>query len=342
MTTLAITGASGFIGRDLLTLALERGYRVKALMHRNAPDERAAALSNVEGVEFVQGDVTDIISVERFVSGADVVIHLAGVAHTRLVTEEDRDSARAVNVGGSRNLLNAAARLGVRRVVLASSANVYKGQCGVGINENATLAAENLYAETKIELERLANSVPRARAVAAVIGAAKSTGLEIVIGRPSLTYGANVRFNLHKLMRAIDHGFYFHVGLREVIRSFCSVHNAASAFLHLAEKGVSGEAYNIADRDPMLLGNFVNDLAMRMNRRLPVHVPYPLVWSGAAAFSILKLVGREGPISFDSLKKLTAPFSLSTGKLAATGFRWPDSGERARQQMVEAYLAGKS
>ena len=323
MAVVAVTGATGFIGQHVVPLLLERGHSVRALVRKGSEGALPA------GVCAVSGEVTDGVAIKQLLGGAEIVIHLAGVAHTTLTSEEDRNRARAVNVDGARSVLETASRVGVRRAVIASSAHVYDGQRGICVHEDAPQAPENLYAETKIAVERLAREFAQ-------------RGIEVVIGRPCLTYGPNVRFNLFKLMQAIDRGIYFHVGSRRVERSFASVYSAAGAFVHLADKGTPGEAYNIADREPMLLENFTNDLADRMKRPRPRRIPFPVLWSGAAAFSVAGKVGIKGPLTLESLRKLTESFSLNTDKLASTGFVWPDNGARAREDMVKAYLAAKS
>ncbi len=322
MKIVAVTGASGFIGRHLIPLLLQRGDTVRVFDRGSHP----SAFSS--DVQAFPGDVTDAAAVSQLVSGADTVIHLAGVAHTSLDTEADRQRARDVNVGGPRNVLESARKSGVRRVVIASSAHVYEGQCGVGVREDAPQGAEILYAQTKIETEILARQM-------------SSNGMEVVIGRPCLTYGPNAGFNLLKLMRAIDKGYYFHIRSRRVTRSFGSVYTAARAFAYLAEKGIPGEAYNIADRHPMDLSDFVNNLASSMKRHRPMSVPYALLWSGAAGCSLFKLIGKNGPISFEALSKLTQSFAISTDKLASAGFEWlAKDAERARKDMVNVYLIG--
>ena len=321
MTTAAITGGAGFIGRHVVPLLLECGYQARALVRperkRNLPP----------GIDLVPGDITDALALDRLVSGSDFVLHLAGQAHTDLRTPADRDRAIAVNVEGTRNILQSCVRSGVRRLVIASSAHVYDGQRGLSISEDAPQRAENLYAQTKIDIERIAREF-------------SGKGLDVIIGRPCLTYGPGARFNLFKLMQAIQRGRYFHVGHREVERSFCSAYSAAAAFVFLAEKGTDGEAYNIADRHPSMLEDFCNHLADRMQRPRPRRIPYPVLWPAAAGFSALAAMGAKAPITLSSLRKLTESFSLNVDKLAAAGFSWPDPGDRALNEMVDAYLAG--
>jgi nucleoside-diphosphate-sugar epimerase len=304
---------------------VDRGYEIRVLIR---PGTERKIETRSDRLTAVRGKLNDIGSLNALTRGADLVIHLAGVAHSEVWSEEDRTRVRTVNVDGTKNVLDCARENGVRRVVVASSAHVYAGQEGEDLREDSPQEAENIYAESKIQIEQLAKE-------------ATAKGLEVVIGRPCLTYGPRAAFNLLKLMQAIDRGIYVHAGGRKVLRSFSSVYSAAAAFLHLAENGAPAEAYNIADREPMLLEDFTNDLADRMKRRRPIRVPYAILWSAAAAFSAASKIGFSGPITLESLRKLTDSFSLSTEKLAASGFEWPDNGERAREDMVRAYLAGK-
>jgi len=320
MTIAAITGGTGFIGRHALPLLLEHGYQVRALVR---PESQRKV---PPGVEPISGDIADSAAVVRLVTGCDFVLHLAGQAHTDLRTSADRDRAIAVNVEGTRNVFQSCAQSGTRRLVIASSAHVYEGQRGLGVREDAPQRAENLYAQTKIDIERLVHEF-------------SERGLDVVIGRPCLTYGPNARFNLLRLMQAIQRGRYFHVGHLKVERSFCSAYSAAAAFVFLAEKGTKGEAYNIADRRPSILEDFCNDLADRLRRPRPRRIPYALLWPAAAGFSALSTLVPKVPITLSSLRKLTERFSLNIEKLASAGFTWPDSGERALHDMVTTYLA---
>ena len=108
MTTLAITGGTGFVGGHLITMALERGHRVRALTRR---DQRAR-----DGVTWVRGALDDAASLSELVAGTDAVIHVAGV-----VNAADRAGVAAGNIEGTRAMLNAAQAAGVRRFVHVSS-----------------------------------------------------------------------------------------------------------------------------------------------------------------------------------------------------------------------------
>jgi dihydroflavonol-4-reductase len=114
--TAVVTGASGHVGANLVRILLARGERVRALMHR---DRRG-----LEGldVEAISADVCDPASLLPALCGADVVYHAAG--HVSILPSE-REALEAVNVCGTRNVVDACLRGGVRRLVHFSSIEAF-------------------------------------------------------------------------------------------------------------------------------------------------------------------------------------------------------------------------
>lgn len=108
MTSLAITGATGFVGSAVLNAALAEGHKVRALARR----EQAAR----GGVEWVRGDLGDTAALAALVSGADAVIHVAGLTNT-----PDPAEFAAANVTGTANVIAAMKGAGVKRLVFVSS-----------------------------------------------------------------------------------------------------------------------------------------------------------------------------------------------------------------------------
>ncbi len=167
-----VTGATGLIGAALVRRLLADGASVRALVRS------AASASGLGGAEIVVGDVRDASATTQAVIGCEVVFHLAAK-----VNGAGREEFRAVNVGGTENVVRAAAQVGVRRVVYVSSIAVY-GRVGDGekIDEDTQLEAEpgkrDAYAESKILAER------------AAVEAAQSAGVALTIVRPGVVYGS--------------------------------------------------------------------------------------------------------------------------------------------------------
>lgn len=106
--TLALTGATGFVGQALVDHALDAGQAIRALARR----EQAAR----SGVEWVGGDLADRAALRRLVKGSEAVIHVAGV-----VNAPDPHGFEQGNVAGTLNLVEAALAEGVPRIVFVSS-----------------------------------------------------------------------------------------------------------------------------------------------------------------------------------------------------------------------------
>ena len=316
--TIAVTGATGLIGSHLVPVLLSKGYTLRTLSRQ--PQQESA------GITQICGDIRSVETARDLIRGCSGLIHLAGIAHTSLRSQSERDEAEGINVGGARNMLAAARESGAERVLLVSSALVYAGQEGTELDEQSPTAGDSFYARTKLLVEQ------------AGLESASAGGPDVVIVRPCLTYGPGVRFNLASLMRAIRGHYYFQVRGRNPMRSFLSVTNAAAGILHLLESGQSGKIYNLADQKPLPLGEFVNSLADLLHVSRPWNVPMFVLRAAIAGAAPLQWMGWHSPVNRDSLRKLTVSFTLDVGRLAASGFRWPDTGLATRMSMVEAYL----
>ncbi|HYN46175.1 MAG TPA: NAD-dependent epimerase/dehydratase family protein [Allosphingosinicella sp.] len=106
--TIAVTGATGFVGGHLLRAARARGYELRALTRGWRPPE--------DGTDWVEGALDRPESLAKLATGADAIVHIAG-----LINAPDRAGFEAVNVGGTAAMIDAARRAGVRRFVHISS-----------------------------------------------------------------------------------------------------------------------------------------------------------------------------------------------------------------------------
>src|SRR3989442_8170916 len=113
MTTL-VTGASGFLGSHVTRQLVARGEDVRVLLRPSSPDRAIADLS----LEYVTGDLRDPASLERAMKGVKRVLHVA--ADYRLWARRSREIYDS-NVGGTKNLLEAAKRAGVEQFIYTST-----------------------------------------------------------------------------------------------------------------------------------------------------------------------------------------------------------------------------
>lgn len=319
--TVAVTGGTGFIGSHVLSLLASRGYDVR-LLSRRAADPR-------DGVSLVEGDVRSREAVIELMRGCQSVVHLAGIAHSAVRLPAEIRKVQEVNVGGTQNVLAAAKAAGVGRVLLASSALVYRNQEGMDLDEGSATAPDTVYARSKLEAER------------AGLKAAEDGRMSVCIARPCLTYGPGVRTNLESLMGAVRRHYYFHIRDKNPMRSFLSVGNAAAAMLHLLRSGESGRIYNLADRTPRLLAEFVDAIADQMSTSRPRTLPLIALQAAIVAAGPLQWMGIAQTLNSDSLRKLTTSFTLNVGVLSESGFCWLNDEMSTRKEMVDSYLESR-
>ena len=136
MPTVAVTGAGGFIGRNVVACLLERDWRVKAMVRRL---ETSTGLPKSDRLEVVQADMRDAESLRRAVQGANAVVHLAAA----MADERDSDE---INVGGARRLVAACRATGCARIINIStqSANARTKSAADAVFHSSGLAVTTL------------------------------------------------------------------------------------------------------------------------------------------------------------------------------------------------------
>jgi dihydroflavonol-4-reductase len=219
-----VTGGTGFLGRAIVERVVVSGGPVKALARS---DESSRALSAIDA-EPVRGDVLDLEALAAAMRGCDVVYHAAGA---NAFCARDPSPMFEVNVRGSQNVVHAAARAGVRRVVYTSSAATLGEASGTIGSEESPHRGWFLsnYERSKFEAER------------AVFAAAQQTGLEVVTVNPASVQGPGRSTGSAKLL--LD---YLNGRLKAIVDSRLSLVDIADCtegHLLAGSRGVPGERY---------------------------------------------------------------------------------------------------
>ena len=183
MTEIAITGANGFVGTHLREELARRGRRVRALVRS---EQRSEGHTSDERV--VRVDFDDPSRLARALEGADAVVHLVGHTHRR---RSDEAQYRHVNVGCTRAALEAAASAGARRFLFVSSVKALGNGGADPYTDHTVPRPEDAYGRSKLEAENVVRTLGAGR------------GVDHVILRPPLVYGAGVKGNLHRLIAAV-------------------------------------------------------------------------------------------------------------------------------------------
>jgi dihydroflavonol-4-reductase len=277
-----VTGGTGFIGSHVARALASRGDELRLLIRRGARVEHLADLD----YQRVTGDVTDRRAVRRAMKDVSRVFHVAGTTSLRA---HDHDRVFEINLGGTRNVLEAAYDAGVERVVHTSSvAAIGPAQPGKTADETQPFTAGELgiaYVNSKHEAE-----------VEALRFAAK--GLDVVCVNPTFVLGpdAPTRSSMGLIRRFLQRQIPVYVdgGLNIV-----DVRDIAQGQILADEKGRSGERYILGGRNFTLQRLFA-DLSRISGVASPaMRLPAPLAVGGVET---MRRIGIPLPVSRDEVR----------------------------------------
>jgi nucleoside-diphosphate-sugar epimerase len=261
-----ITGANGFVGKPLCAELLRQGQIVRAAVRAaNSPVENVevAAVSSIDG----NTDWSDALR------SVDVVIHLAARVHVMKDTAVDPLAEfLKVNLYGTSNLAQQAARAGVKRLVYVSSVKV-NGECTAPISTLSPNPSpiegegKNVFCESDEPNPQDPYAISKWRAEQDLQRIAQETGLEVVIVRPSLVYGPGVKGNFISLLAAIDRGIPLPLAGANNVRSLVYVGNLADALIACAtHPAAAGQTYLVSDGDDVSTAMLVEKIARALGR----------------------------------------------------------------------------
>jgi dihydroflavonol-4-reductase len=261
-----VTGATGFTGGHLATALARRGYKVRALVRTRSLERFRRSAAAAAGVEPVAGDLTDRDSVVRSASGAKVVYHIA--ATYREAGQPD-SAYHAINVEGTRHVLDAAREGGASRVVHCSTGGVHGHIEHPPASEDAPLRPGDVYQETKLEAESLAR------------GYGAANGLDVVVARPIGIYGpGDTRFL--KMFRGIARRRFPLLGSGEIYYHLSFIDDLVEGFRLCGEMpAAAGRTYVLAGPRYTTLNELVRLIAGELNVPPPrLHLPVWPFWVG--------------------------------------------------------------
>ena len=248
---IALTGATGFIGRHLLHILSHRGYRIRVLLRR--PVEVPEGASGA-----VVGDLARPMNMAAALAGVDAVVHTAGLGPAMSGTPED--DFRTSNTEATLRLAEAAARARVPRFVFLSSIRAQTGPSAAGpVTEADTPSPTDAYGRSKRDAEL----------------ALAGTGLDWVALRPVLVYGAGAKGNVATLMRLARSPAPLPFGGLDARRSLVSVESLASAVATVLEApGPLRHPLIVAEPDALSVPEMIAALRAGLGRG-PGLVPIP-------------------------------------------------------------------
>lgn len=246
-----VTGASGFVGKALCLEASKRGYAVRGAV-------RSSAFADDSIERCMVGGIDANTDWQEALRGVEVVVHLAARVHVMQETAADPlDAFRGVNVQGTLSLARQAAANGVRRLVYVSS---------IKVNGEETLDGRR-YTEADQPMPQDPYGVSKWEAEQALTRIGAETGLEVVIVRPPLVYGPEVKGNFLQLLRMLAKGLPFPLASVDNQRSLLYVGNMVDAILLCATHPLAaGKTFLLSDGEDLSSPALLRLLAQAMGR----------------------------------------------------------------------------
>ena len=262
---IALTGATGFIGRYLLAELPKRGYRMRVLLRR-------PTIMPMDCASAVVGDLARPQNMAAALADVDAVIHSAGVAHAMSGLPED--DYRMLNTEATVALARAALRAGAKRFVFLSSV---RAQCGP--------SAEHVLTEELAE--QPADGYGRSKLAAEQ--ALAQLDLDWVALRLVLVYGAGVKGNMAELLRLARSPYPLPFGALRARRSLLALDNLVAAVdAALAAPQRLARPFIVADKTPLTIAEMVTAMRRGLGRRAGlISVPPGLLETS------LRLTGRS-------------------------------------------------
>jgi UDP-glucose 4-epimerase len=312
---LLVTGSRGFVGRGLLPFLAARGC-----------DGIATGRQPPAGLpEGWHGATrTAVLGGAADVGPLDAVVHLEVKQHVPRPTAADEAEFERVNVGGTREWLDWAARRGVGRFVFVSTIKAVAA-ADAPQTEAAPLTPDTPYGRSKAAAEQLVRE-----------WAASDPARQAVILRPAPVYGPGNEANLAAFVRQIVSGKPCLIGRGETRKSVVSRTNLAAAIAFAAARPGSGcEVYNVADRETFTLAALARLIAELAGARPPRSIPALLAAAAAPVGDLIENVtGREFPLTTARLRAIRETSVFPCDKLVAAGFAHPQTTREGLAEML--------
>lgn len=296
-----ITGATGFVGKNLVPRLLEDGHDLTCLMRY--PDKYRGHEIFKE-CNIVKGDITERESLRDTMRDIDICIHLA-VATPQNVDRKNFSRFYITNVIGTRNVLDECVCSKPGRIIYFSSTAAIGIQKEEIIDESTPLNPLNNYGRSKKEADDI------------IFSYIEKENLPILTICFPHIYGPGDRSEFLKIVKMLKKGIFPQVGFAPNLLPSVYVEDAIDAIILACTKGRTGEKYLIADDDPHDLRE-IRRLVLKnlgINRRIYPFVPRYIAVLGASLLEVgFNVFGLEPPVKVENIKSIISGRRLSINK----------------------------
>ncbi len=255
-----VTGADGFIGSHLVEHLIEEGCHVKAFVYYNSFNSwgwlDSLPKNILDQIEIFSGDIRDPNGVRTAMKGCEIVFHLAALIAIPY-SYHSPDNYVDTNIKGTLNILQAARDMGLEKILVTSTSEVYGTALYVPIDEKHPRQGQSPYSATKIGADSIAESFYR------------SFNIPVTIVRPFNTFGPrqSARAVIPTIITQLLNGMQtINLGSLHPTRDFTFVKDTVRGFSEIAKSdGTIGEEINIATMDEISIGQLASMLVEKIN-----------------------------------------------------------------------------
>ncbi len=300
MKTLCITGANGFIGSHVACQAAKKGYTLRLLL-RSDPQPAIQEL----GAQIFRGDIRNDADLAPFLEGADDLLHIAGV---NTPSSSQRDNIFTSNVEGTKQILRAAQKAGIKRIVHTGSTAAL-GCAGRGQMNNEDTPFNLWNASTDYERSKYLGEKT-------ALELFKNEGIPVMIAQPAAAVGPGDIKPTYTGKLIIDYINRSLPGYFETRHNYVDVRSVAAGHLLVLEKGTLGQRYLVCGDDNLLLSEYftlIRELTgvPPPRLKLPLLAVFPLAYANQLTF---KLTGKDPLIRISTAKRAWCDLYYSNQK----------------------------
>lgn len=327
-TKVLVTGGTGFLGSYIIKELVEKNYAVRAI-HRNHKLPSYIPKEILDKVEWVEGNILDVISLEEAMDDIDTVIHAAAMVS---FVKKDRKQMYQINVEGTANVVNMALEKNIRRFVhISSVASLGRTANGGSVNE------EKKWEESKVNTHYAKSKYKGELEVWRGI----SEGLSGIILNPSTLLGyGDWNSSSCTIFKKVHDGFNWYT---PGINGFVDVQDTARATIALMESDITEQRY-IINGDNWLFKRLQDTIAVSMDKKKPSRQTTSLLLNIAWRMEKLKsfFTGKRPLLTRDSARVAQSKTYFENNKLltALPGFSFTPL-EQSIGEAAKKYLNGK-
>ena len=297
-----MVGARSFIGQHLIRKLIANGDHVTGLV-RNRPDKAEKWMTDVK---IVSGDITEKRSIAGICKDIEIVYHLAAKVHDFSNKGNTADEHFAVNVSGTKNILDECIHFGIKHFVYFSSVKAMAEERGNNLDETFSPSPETPYGQSKLEAEKIVEDYGGKYKF-------KTTSLRL-----PLVYGPGNKGNIYRMIEAVDRGRFVMIGRGANRRSMVYVENVVDAAISVVNNSrADSSVYIVTDGIDYSLKELYDTISKGLGKRpRSFFVPMGLARGFAVIGDIAgSMIGKQVPFNLNILEKLTGTYTFSSLKI---------------------------